>query len=117
MNFKISFLLLLSLLGITSEAQTQSGYMPFHEYVLKNHGNIQKRSDVSRSVVVFDKIGYTHYTLQPDTQPADSGVFNYNKSANVVWETNGLYTQYGRAMCTIILIQLVPPLAIFLVMS
>jgi hypothetical protein len=96
MNSKFLLVALISVFSVTVWGQTQSGYTPFHQYLLKNHGDIQKHSGYGRDLA-FEKIAFMHYSylsVAGTWVPADSGVFNYAQSVNLVWETGANYYQF-----------------------
>jgi hypothetical protein len=92
-NIFLSTLILMVALGAYAQRSPfSSGYTPFHEYLLQNHGDIQRQNVSSRNTV-YEEIGYRHDTFSNDTAYyGDSGVFNFTPQALPV---NGYYYKYG----------------------
>ena len=95
---KIFLPLLITVIALSLSAQIQSGYVPFHQFLLSNRGDIQKQQGNARNVV-FEEIAYMHYSPVNDSNwiYADSGQFFFNQSitgTSLVYETAGNYFQY-----------------------
>jgi len=96
MNKKIFLIILISVFTLISWAQSQSGYMPFHQYLQKQHGDIQNRPGNERAIV-YKEIGYSHNIFLKPTGTwnyADSGVYSYNLVNQQVWETGGVFYKF-----------------------
>jgi|GEM_PF-3076117 hypothetical protein len=96
---KILLSLIVTVLILSLSAQTQSGYVPFHQYLLNNHGDIQKSEGNSREIS-YSEIAYMHYAPINDSDwtYSDSGQFYYNQiilDTTPVYETGGTYFEFS----------------------
>ena len=94
---KILLPLVLAVFALSSSAQLTSGYVPFHQILQSNHGDIQKHNGNSRSVV-FEEISYMHYIPNSGTPGwtySDSGQFSFGQTASATYETGGIYFQFA----------------------
>ena len=96
---KILLSLLVTVVVLSLSAQTKSGYVPFHQYFLSNHGDIQKDQNGNSRNVTYAEIAYMHYAPINDSNwiYSDSGQFYFSQiiaDTTPLYETGGTYFEF-----------------------
>ncbi len=101
-HIKYALALIFLLPALILKAQNPSGYIPFHEYLLKNHTQFQRDAYGTRGII-YKEIAFMHDISVPLSGSStygwtysDSGSFNYNEFDSLsVDEINGNDVAYA----------------------